>query len=63
MEIEEQDLHLDLKAYQEQKMKRNLGAVQDGAKDADVMYLFKNMIYIYVDNALEKLQTPWGLKN
>ena len=58
METEEQDLHLDLKAFQEQKMKRNLGAVQDGAKDADVMYQFKNMTYIYVDNVSEKLQLP-----
>ena len=56
MEIEEQDLHLDSKASQEQKMKRNLGAVQDGVKDVDVTYLFKNMIYIYADNVSEKLQ-------
>ena len=56
MEIEEQDLHLDSKASQEQKMKRNLGAVQDGVKDVGVTYLFKNMIYIYADNVSEKLQ-------
>ena len=57
MEIEEQDIHLDLKAFQEQKMRKSLDVVQDGAKDVDATYLFKNMIYIYVDNASEKLQT------
>ena len=56
METEEQDLHQELKVFQEQKMKRNLGAVQDGVKDAGVMYQFKNMIYIYADNVSEKLQ-------
>ena len=56
MGTEEQDLHLDLKAFQEQKMRRNLDAVQDGVKDVDAMYLFKNMTYIYVDNVSEKLQ-------
>jgi hypothetical protein len=30
--------------------------VQDGAKDVDVMYLFKNMTYTYADNVSEKLQ-------
>ena len=55
MEIEEQDLHLDLKAFQEQKMRKSLDAVQDGAKDVDVMYLFKNMTYTYADNVSEKL--------
>ena len=56
MGIEGQDLHLELRAFQEQKMKKNLDAVQDGVKDADVMYLFRNMTYIYVDNVSEKLQ-------
>jgi len=56
MEIEEQDIHLDLKAFQEQKMKRNLEEVQDGVKDADAMFQFKNMICIYADNVSEKLQ-------
>ena len=43
MGIEEQVLHLDLKASQEQRMRKSLDGVQDGAKDADVMYQFKNM--------------------
>ena len=54
MEIEERDLHQGLKAFQEQKMKKNLVAVQDGVKDVDVMYQFRNMIYYYADNASEK---------
>ena len=58
MEIEEQDLHLDLKAFQEQKMRKSLDVVQDGARDVDVMYLFKNTTYIYADNVSEKLQLP-----
>jgi hypothetical protein len=56
MEIEEQGLHLDLKASQEQKMRKSLDVVQDGARDVDVMYLFKNTTYIYADNVSEKLQ-------
>ena len=56
MEIEGQDLHLDLKAFQEQKMRKSLDVVQDGAKDVDVMYLFKNMTYTCADNVSEKLQ-------
>ena len=56
METEDQDLHPDLKAFQEQKMRKSLDAVQDGAKDVDVMYLFKNMTYTYADNVSEKLQ-------
>ena len=58
MEIEELDIHLELKVFQEQKMKRDLDEVQDGVKDADAMYQFKNTIYIYVDNVSEKLQLP-----
>jgi len=30
--------------------------VQDGVKDVDVMYLFKNTTYIYADNVSERLQ-------
>ena len=47
MGIEEQVLHLDLKAFQEQRMRKSLDGVQDGAEDVDVMYLFKNMTYTY----------------
>ena len=56
MEIEEQDLHPDLKVFQVQKMRKNMDAVQDGVKDVDAMYLFKNMTYIYADNVSERLQ-------
>ena len=46
------------------EMKRNLVGVLDGVRFVDAtLHVFKNMIYIYVDNALEKLQIPWGLKN
>ncbi len=58
MGIEEQDIHLENKAFQEQQMKKDLDVVQDGVKDADVMYQFKNMTYYYVDNVSEKLQFP-----
>jgi hypothetical protein len=37
-------------------MKNGMGAVQDGVKDADATYPFKNMTYIYADNVSEKLQ-------
>ena len=40
MEIEEQAIHLELKAFQEQKLIRNTVVVQDGAKDVDATYLF-----------------------
>ena len=44
MAIEEQDLPLDLKVYQEQKMKKNSVAVQDGVRDVEIIQLlFKNM--------------------
>ena len=56
MVIEEQVLHLDLKAFQEQRMRKSLDGVQDGAEDVDVMYLFKNMTYTCADNVSEKLQ-------
>ena len=56
MGIEEQVLHLDLKAFQEQRMRKSLDGVQDGAKDVDATYLFKNMTYTYADNVSEKLQ-------
>ena len=46
------------------EMKRNLVGVLDGVRFvAAIPHAFKNMIYTYVDNALEKLQIPWGLKN
>jgi len=38
------------------KNEKSLDEVQDGVKDVDVMYLFKNMTYIYADNVSEKLQ-------
>ena len=45
-------------------LKRSLGEVHAGVKFvAATLHVFKSMIYIYVDSALEKLQTPWGLKN
>ena len=58
MEIEEQDIRLESKASQVHQMKKDLDVVQDGVKDADVMYQFKNMTYIYADNVSEKLQFP-----
>ena len=58
MEIEEQDIRLESKAFQVHQMKKDLGVVQDGVKDVDVMYQFKNMTYIYADNVSEKLQFP-----
>jgi hypothetical protein len=58
MAIEEQDIRLDLKAFQEQKTKRNLVGAQDGVRDVDAMYQFKNMTYIYAGNVSEKLQLP-----
>ena len=58
MGIEEQDLHLEMKACQEQKMRKNLEEEQDGVKDADVIHhVFRNMIFHYADNVSEKLQT------
>jgi hypothetical protein len=56
MEIEGQDIHLESKAFQVHQMKKDLGVVQDGVKDADAMYQFKNTTYIYADNVSEKLQ-------
>ena len=45
-------------------LKKSLGEVHAGVKFVVVtLHVFKSMIYIYVDSALEKLQTPWGLKN
>ena len=58
METEEQDSHLESKAFQEHQMRSDMDGVQDGVKDVDVMFQFKNMIYIYVDNASEKLRLP-----
>ena len=55
MGIEEEDIRLENKVSQELQMKNDMVEVQDGVKDADVMYQFKNMTYIYVDNVSEKL--------
>ena len=63
MEIEVQVTRQENKVFQVQQMKKDMVEVQDGVKDVDVMYQFKNMIYIYADNVSEKLQLPWGLKN
>ena len=41
-----------------QEKKRSSALVQDGVNDVDVIHhVLRNMIYIYVDNASEKLQT------
>ena len=56
MAIEELDIRLENKAFQEHQMRSDMDGVQDGVKDVDVMFQFKNMIYIYVDNVSEKLQ-------
>ena len=58
MEIEEQDTHLENKVFLAHLMRNDMVEVQDGVKDADVMYRFKNMTYIYADNVSEKLQLP-----
>ena len=55
MGTEEPDIHLENKVFQEHQMKNVMEEEQDGVKDADVMYQFKNMTYIYVDNVSEKL--------
>ena len=55
METEEPVIHLENKVFQEHQMKNDTVEERDGAKDADVMYQFKNMTYIYVDNVSEKL--------
>jgi len=47
-----------------QEMKRNLVEVLDGVRFVvAILHVFKNMIYTYADNALEKLPIPWDLKN
>ena len=56
MGTEGQGIPLDLKVCQEQKTRKDLDAAQDGVKDVDVTYLFKNTIYIYADNVSERLQ-------
>ena len=43
MEIEEPDIRLGKKVFQELQTKNDMVEVQDGAKDADVTYQFKNM--------------------
>ena len=55
MGTEEPDIHLENKVFPEHQMKNVMEEEQDGVKDADVMYQFKNMTYIYVDNVSEKL--------
>ena len=46
------------------EMKRGLVEVLDGVRFVvAILHVFKNMIYIYVGNVLEKLQIPWDLKN
>jgi len=47
-----------------QETKRNLVEALDGVKFVvAILHVFKNMTYIYADNALEKLQILWDLKN
>ena len=58
MEIEEQGIHLESKVFQEHQMKNVMVEEQDGVKDVDATYQFKNMTYIYADNVSEKLQLP-----
>jgi len=43
MEIEEQDIRLENKAFQEQQMKNDMVEVQDGVRDVVAMYQSKNM--------------------
>ena len=48
----------------QKEMRKNLVEVLDGVRFVDAtLHVFRNMIYTYVDSALEKLQIPWGLKN
>ena len=51
--------HLEIVVLDFQKEKwKILDVVQDGVNDVDVIHhVLRNMIYIYVDNASEKLQT------
>jgi hypothetical protein len=58
MEIEELDIHLESKVFQAHLMRKDMVEAQDGVKDVDVTYQFKNMTYIYADNVSEKLQLP-----
>ena len=58
METEEQDIHLESKVFQEHQTKNVMVEEQDGVKDVDATYQFKNMTYIYADNVSEKLQLP-----
>ena len=43
MVIEEQDIHLENRVFQVHLMRNDMVEAQDGVKDADVMYQFKNM--------------------
>ena len=48
----------------QKEKKRNLDEDPDGARFVVVTHhVFKNMIYTYVDNVSEKLQTLQDLKN
>jgi hypothetical protein len=58
MGIEELDIRLEKKVFQEQAMKNDMVEVQDGVRDVDAMYLFKNMTYTYADSVSERLQLP-----
>ena len=43
MGIEEQDIHLENKVFQAHLMRNDMVEAQDGVKDVDVTYQFKNM--------------------
>ena len=43
-----------------QEKKRSSALVQDGVNDVDVTHhLYKNIIYFYVEDVLEKSQSRW----
>ena len=62
MEIEEQDSHLESKAFQELQMKKDMDVVQDGVKDADAMYQFKNMTYMLCRQCFREVANSLGFK-
>ena len=43
MVIEEQGIHLENKTFQAHLMRNDMEEAQDGVRDVDVMYQFKNM--------------------
>ncbi len=58
MEIEEQDILLETRAFQAHEMRKNLEEGQDGVKDVDVIHpVYRNMIFYYADSVSEKSQT------